>query len=372
TSQDITFLVEAREDLMRSEEELEDSRKFINRIAEASPFIIYVYDIPEKKIVYMNRELLQMLGYKKGESNELEPGFFKSLLHPDDLIKLPDWMTRYSLLKDGETLETEFRMKHKNDSWRFICTRETVFKRGMTYAPIQILGIGQDITERKQNEEERTNLKLQQQKDILNAMLKTQEDERKRIAESLHNGLGQLLYGAKIKIETLANLLNKTKQDTSFLWVEVNDLIDEAINTTRTISFELTPAILEDFGVEVALKELCKKLTSEKLRLTCEVYDLTARLDNSLETAIFRISQELINNIIKHSEATEGLIKIENKKGYIAVVARDNGKGFDTLVHNEGQGLRNIKNRVKLLNGQIKIESELNKGTTITINLFQL
>ena len=80
---------------------------------------------------------------------------------------------------------------------------------------------------------------------------------------------------------------------------------------------------------------------------------------------------KLINNIIKHSQAREGLIKITNQNGRIMVIAQDNGNGFDTALSREGQGLRNIKNRVKLLNGQMDIQSEINKGTTITINLFQ-
>jgi signal transduction histidine kinase len=180
-----------------------------------------------------------------------------------------------------------------------------------------------------------------------------------------------LLYGAKIEMEQFADL-NKARKAGKAIWKKINMLIDEAIDATRTISFELTPSILEDFGLEITLKELCKKLTNKKLRLNCELEGLESRFERDLEIALFRISQELINNIIKHSQAKEGLIKISNKNGRITVVAQDNGKGFEAAVKTEGQGLRNIKNRVKLLNGQIEIKSEISKGTTITINLFLL
>jgi signal transduction histidine kinase len=164
--------------------------------------------------------------------------------------------------------------------------------------------------------------------------------------------------------------LNKASKIRKGIWKKINMLIDEAIDATRTISFELTPSVLEDFGLEIALKELCKKLASRKLKLNCQLESLNSRFKRDLEIALFRISQELINNIIKHSQATEGLIRITNQNGQIMVIAQDNGNGFDTAGSTEGQGLRNIKNRIKLLNGQIDIKSEINKGTTITINLF--
>jgi two-component system NarL family sensor kinase len=206
--------------------------------------------------------------------------------------------------------------------------------------------------------------KLIQQQDVLMAITNTQEAERIRIGESLHNGLGQILYTVKLKLEgigldTNPNILKKINQ-------EAQALLLEAIKETRLLSSELMPTILEDYGLECALESICKKL-KDTLKVKCKVQGFQQRLDAQFEIAIFRIIQELANNIIKHSSASSTSISLIHSDGLVTIKVKDNGKGFDVNKQIPGIGLSSIKNRVKLLSGQLKITSKPNSGTFVCI-----
>jgi PAS domain S-box-containing protein len=221
-----------------------------------------------------------------------------------------------------------------------------------------------NISLQKKLEEESTQLKLDQQKEILNAVLATQEDERRRIAESLHNGVGQLLYASKLNLErnTTDNPDNRQL---------LHELLDEAIRETRTISFELMPRILEDFGLETALNELVSRISKSGLELQFHASGLK-RFSPVVEIAAYRIIQELINNIIKHSKATVAGLEVVRENDRLHISVKDNGIGFEpgevAKLH-KGIGLTGMLNRVKLLDGKMTIESQPGKGTTISIEL---
>ncbi|ALW86923.1 hypothetical protein AUC43_18660 [Hymenobacter sedentarius] len=228
-----------------------------------------------------------------------------------------------------------------------------------------ILAIFRDVTERDRLAEEATQLRLRQQQEVLSAILTTQETERKRIAEALHNGLGQLLYAAKLSLEGRAGSPSSPRASLK--------LLHEAIRTTRTISFELTPGILEDFGLRTALEELSKRITPTGLPVHLHLTNLEQRLRPTVEIAVYRIVQELLNNIMKHSQATEVEVHVAREKGHVAVSVEDNGRGFEpdalTTLPLAGMGLSGVRNRVALLGGELSIKSQLGRGTIISFEL---
>jgi signal transduction histidine kinase len=179
-----------------------------------------------------------------------------------------------------------------------------------------------------------------EEEERLNIILKTQEEERKRISEALHNGLGQLLYAIKLKLEKLC------KSSPHKLIDESKELLTEAMRDAKKISFELIPALLDDFGLEKAINELSKKYSGESLTVHCNIFGYEKRLLSSLEIAVFRIVQELLNNIVKHSKATEAQASIIIAKKMIIKID-DNGIGFNVKKLNKGFGLRNINYRVQ-------------------------
>jgi len=215
-----------------------------------------------------------------------------------------------------------------------------------------------NITEKVKSERKVRKLQKQQQAKLLNAVMQTQEEERRRVAESLHNDFGQLL---NIAIISLAKDNKK-----------VTDLLNEAIKKMRSISYELMPPLLKDFGLEVALKDMfdIKQLASG-IKIFHKIKGFDSRINNDLEVAIYRIVQEILNNTIKHAAAEKIEISVNNDDKEIEIIIEDNGKGFNTENYKKGFGLKYIINRVHLLNGVFDIKSINGIGTKCTIVINQ-
>ncbi|WP_293350370.1 MULTISPECIES: PAS domain S-box protein [unclassified Microcoleus] len=137
----------------KAEADLEDSKRFSDRIAEASPNILYVYDLIEQKNIYANASISQIIGYTVDEIQAMGP-LMLTLMHPEDAIKMPDYLQQVATGTEGEIFEIEYRIRHKDGSWRWIVSRDTVFAKTADGKLKQILGTGTDITESKQAEDE--------------------------------------------------------------------------------------------------------------------------------------------------------------------------------------------------------------------------
>lgn len=194
--------------------------------------------------------------------------------------------------------------------------------------------------------------------DCSKAILLAQEEERLRIAETLHNEVGQLLTVAHLKVD------DHSVQQTKLL-------LKEAIDRVRSLSFELSPTILKDFGLEGALRDMIgRKLENHHIACTL-TFDLPNRsLGKYMDIAIFRIIQELLNNTIKHAKATEVEIQLTSSVKGIFVTVNDNG--LNHAIHRSaketnGFGLKNIMDRVRLLEGEFNLTHGKIQGTTAFI-----
>jgi len=218
-----------------------------------------------------------------------------------------------------------------------------------------------DITESEQLKEEATRLRLRQQKEVLSAILTTQEEERRRIAEALHNGLGQLLYGTRLHLDALppSEAVRASQQ-----------LLNEAIEATRTISFELTPTILEDFGLVVALQELVSRIPTH-LPVDLNLHGLAEPLPALLAIAVYRIVQELLNNVMKHAQAQEVFVQVSREGGWLHLSVEDDGVGFDATLPARpgGIGLAGIRTRVELLGGTLTLHARPGRGTGVFLEV---
>ncbi|WP_139920849.1 PAS domain S-box protein [Hymenobacter sp. DG01] len=221
--------------------------------------------------------------------------------------------------------------------------------------------VGRDVTERNAMQAEATRLKLRQQQEVLSAIITTQEEERRRISESLHNGVGQLLYATRLTLDTLppSEQLRTCQQ-----------LLSDAIRSTRAISFELTPSILEDFGLELALRELVKRIPPQVLTIDLNLSGLTTPLPRPLETTVYRSVQELLNNVMKHAQAHEVFVQVAREEELLHVSVEDDGVGVaDTsaAAAGGGIGLAGIRTRVGLLGGTFTLQSRPGRGTSVTL-----
>ncbi|GGH26099.1 PAS domain-containing protein [Sphingobacterium alkalisoli] len=234
--------------------------------------------------------------------------------------------------------------------------------------PIRILGVTIDITAVHEAENKIRRLAEQRQQEILQAILNTQEEERQRISESLHNGLAQLLYGTKLSLDYLTSKLALEKPEIfNYSKKYTGDLLSDAIKENRRISHELMPTVLTEFGLNAAIQDVCNQL-KDGLKLKCNLSLGDIKLDKYLELAIFRTVQELMINVVKHAKATAAEVNLVIKNSGVRILVSDNGKGI-TATNNDqhGIGLSSIRNKVDLLKGSINIESPYKKGTKIEV-----
>ncbi|MGI4832150.1 MAG: CheR family methyltransferase [Janthinobacterium lividum] len=231
--------------------------------------------------------------------------------------------------------------------------------------PLKLLGLDLNVSEVKRLEEENLQMRLNQQKALLLGILDAQEEERRRIAESLHNGVGQLLFAAKLNFDQVATLVPKE------VFNGANRLLDEAIRETRKVSHELVPATLTDFGLAKTIQDLCRKYSHTRIQINCEIVGLENPLESYLEVAVYRICQELLTNVTKHAEATSVDILLAQEDDELTLKVRDNGKGISAeLSQSVGIGLRTIKDRVNLLNGTFALHTPTTGlGTQVTIQI---
>jgi len=212
-------------------------------------------------------------------------------------------------------------------------------------------------------------LQLQQASELraMNASQDGQEKERKRIAEALHNSMGSLLSAIQMHFQTISETITFQKNDTEILFNKSLELIREAAVTNRGIAHEMMPPILMKFGIGASLDSLAEKIKSPGIKVSTAVYGLEKRLPEELELSLYRIIDELINNILKHAKATEVSIQLIEHEDMLNVIVEDNGAGFeyDPSSKDYGMGLNNIMTRVNHFNGKLQIDSSIGNGTTI-------
>lgn len=220
-----------------------------------------------------------------------------------------------------------------------------------------------DITERNRMLADAVHLQRQQQQTVVRAVFAAQEAERKRIAEALHNGVGQLLYVTKLNLENGS----QSAPDPTVL-----QMLNEAIQATRNVSHQLTPGILEDFGLKVALQELVKHIPPGRLKVYLHLTGLSQPRPLLIELAVYRIVQELLSNVIKHAHAHKVHIQVEHEDNQVILSVQDDGQGMPEspiLVSDPGMGIISIRNRAELLGGRFSLDSHPERGTTVRVAL---
>jgi len=244
----------------------------------------------------------------------------------------------------------------------------------------RVLVLCNDINKRKESQkvidglnERRFQEQVGMQKVQASQIVEAQEEERKRIAKDIHDGIGQMLTALKFNIESI----KPANVDTTTNKVEIlKALLGNLIKEVRTVTFNLTPPELIDFGIVPAISKLVEQLSNftEKNIFFENKTDFKGRFDSLIETNLYRVVQEAVNNAIKYAESNYILISISHSDQLLSIVIDDDGKGFDAqklLKKNkeEGMGLFFMRERISYINGRIFINSSKNSGTRITINI---
>jgi signal transduction histidine kinase len=213
----------------------------------------------------------------------------------------------------------------------------------------------------------------QSKRKILTTVVETEEKERKRFAEDLHDGLGPLLSSVSLYVNELQSEKHGPDKKKEF-FKTANDLIDESIKNTRMIANNLMPGVLNDYGLINALETFCGKLKKTGAIEVTVHSDLKDKRYNAVvEITLYRVILEMINNTLKHAVANAIDIEIHEKDKFINISYSDNGKGFDVEKTmndpQKGLGLNNIVNRIKTIGGKCVFQSALDKGTQVNIEV---
>lgn len=211
-------------------------------------------------------------------------------------------------------------------------------------------------------------LREQQQNQLIEAAVRSEELERHRIAETLHDEVGAILSSTKLHLQGIkpASLSERDRQ----LYERSKELLDEGIQKVRGISHNLHSNILKEFGLNEAIRHFIKKVVqSEMLKATCELDDTSETKNPENDISIYRMVQELINNIIKHSGATSLHIASAFSGQALTITMQHNGDGLsqqqfeDLRYSRNGLGLKNIQNRIILLKGKISFQARHDDNT---------
>jgi two-component system NarL family sensor kinase len=220
-----------------------------------------------------------------------------------------------------------------------------------------------------EKEIEKVNIKLDYQKQILQTTINVQEEERKRIAQDLHDAISSKLNVVSLTTNVLLEDNSITNEHKHTL-KHILDITTKTLESSREIAHKLMPSILDKFGLKVALEELFDEFTSNTaIRIHYDI-DLVKFNNMNSELHVFRIIQELINNALTHGKANVLDIKLKKEDSGFVLIFKDNGKGFDIDIATKkmGLGLQNINSRVSILSGYLTIESSKTTGSAFTIN----
>lgn len=227
---------------------------------------------------------------------------------------------------------------------------------------------------KKQAEQKaKLNAEIAHQKEIRSkAVIEAEEKERRRIAQDLHDGVGQILSAAKLNLSNYQSKASLQSQEEKDALKNAVDLIDDSVKEVRAVSHNMMPNTLIKLGLASAVREFITKIGNiPNLKIDLEIVGLDKRLPEQTETVLYRVIQEIVNNIIKHSKANHIGLQLIKHETEMTVMIEDNGVGFDTSKISEfsGIGLKNIISRIEFLNGRVDFDSTPGHGTNVIIEV---
>ncbi|SDD97951.1 tetratricopeptide repeat-containing sensor histidine kinase [Niabella drilacis] len=291
-----------------------------------------------------------------------------------------DWLSQYAALSDSMNdvqtrvqiarLEAKFNYVQKENELLAISSKVKT-QRIIMWGSIgglllaSLLFVYFSRLRRSRAEQQVRSLKQEQEIAVTQALLQGEEKERARMARDLHDGLGGMLAGVKI------NLTNALHDDPSS---EINRVIiqlDDSVTELRRIARNMMPEALLRSGLRTALSDLCQSLSNEQLRVDFSFMNISNSLPRQVQIIIYRIIQELLANIVKHSGASEAFVQCSQDGTVFFITVEDNGSGINPDDHGNrrGIGLDNIRSRVDFLKGSMDLHSEPGKGTIVNIEL---
>ena len=348
-------------------------QRFIARVAQTAPGILYVYDLIRSRLVYVNDRVHTVLGLTAPQF--IRRGFARDggLIHCDDVELFVERERRLSTLEDGLVDECVFRMKNVRSEWLWFRIRETVFARTAEGRVEQIVGIAEEITEYHSAQKELE--KSQRQMRALSARLQdVRETERAAVARRVHDELGQGLTALNMELASMHRQLCQLPEDGRAMMTrkltEMTGLVASMLQTVRTVSSELRPPVLDEFGLVAAIEWQAGEF-QKKFGTRCEV-TVNWRTEfqcQRIETAVFRILQEALTNVARHASASKVGVFLTEGVTELILSVQDNGRGITRTQQRQSLGILGMCEQALLFGGAVVISGLQNKGTTVTVKI---
>lgn len=319
------------------------------------------------KTIYWGEGFHTLFGYKAGyftDTNQV----YEQYIHPQDRARVVEGLNKFIASSSQQVWQEEYRFKRADGKYVLVSDRGFLIYNQQGKVS-RMVGSMQDITEKRELEKKLLKQELNRQKLVAQAVVDAQEKERSLIGKELHDNVNQILSTAKLYLEVAKN---EEQEKNTYIDMSVSN-ISNAINEIRTISRSLVPASIGDLGLVESIQDLVESI---KLARKFEVeFAFDADIDNLIseqqKLMLFRITQEQINNVIKHANAKHLYIKLGVEAGNISLQIIDDGQGFDPekLKSKKGVGLSNIASRAELFNGKMHIISAPTQGCTLKIDV---
>jgi PAS domain S-box-containing protein len=344
------------------EKALRESEEAFRKLFEEGPVAMILGDCAFN-IQKVNNAFCRMFGYPE---REVLGRILSSIVDP-----VEGWLDTEQVQKllSGETpsiqMEKRFLTRRKESVWGHMTVSVI---RDPENQPRYTVGMIENITDRKLSQEQL--LAYQEQLQTLASKLSLSEErERRRIATNLHDRIGQALAFAKLKLSAIAKTTSESVEPVN----EVQDLIEQAIADTRSLTFELSPPVLYELGLPAALEWLARKIQQEH-GITTRFHDdgQPKPVDEDIRVVLFQAVRELLVNVVKHAQATHAQVLVRRDSDALRIIIEDDGVGFDPSLAERGSeksgfGLFSVRERLDYLGGRVKIRSEPGMGTRVTL-----
>lgn len=347
--------------------------KEFKRLAERLNDGIYRFDIAARRFIFFNKMGIRIFASRNASMHDITPKSMLLRIHPEDRDVVRT-AARKSVMPGRGSGEVEYRYAKPDGTYRWMYDRWVVMRdsRGQ---PKYLEGIVMDQTKRKLAEEtlreSRKKLRL-----LSSYLLKAQEKERRRISLELHDELGQALTVLKLQ---LGSIKKKLPHNAVALRTDIENTlkyVDRIIENVRRLSHDLSPSILEDLGLDAALRLLIKDFVKHSgLRISCDITFIDRLFSKENQIIIYRIFQEAFTNIKRHSRASRIWISVKQQSGTVSFIIRDDGKGFDAKQppnkygDERALGLTAMDERARMLGGALQIGSVKGRGTEIVLTI---
>jgi two-component system, NarL family, sensor kinase len=320
-------------------------------------------------LMLSNYKELAVIAEKKGD-------YALSLSYYKKQTQLKDSIYTGEKMKQIEQLNAKYESEKKEQQLKLQQTeisRKNFLLWGTIGLVLLMILYGITFYRRKQLQHEMSlQAEVMKQQDLATkAVIYAEENERRRIAADLHDGVGQMMSAAKMNLSSFEHEISFKDETQKNYFDKLIGLVDESCKEIRSVSHQMMPNALLKSGLASAVREFIDKIDNRIIKINLHAEGLDERMDENTETVLYRVIQECVNNVIKHSGANNLDISLIRDKDGISATIEDNGRGFDINDNrnNDGIGLKNIRSRVGFLKGTVDFDSSPGKGTLVAIHI---